>query len=927
MHLKNRFLAICFIISGFCNAQELVKDINNTPGTQPPYEAGYAQRCYSCGGKVYAYLIDATHGKELWVTDGSYQGTKLVKDIVAGTQDGVRGSTPVCLNNKLYFEGTKLWKTDGTEVGTEVVYNGATINLVRFGDRIAFTSENKLLTSDGTAANVIVVKTFSAADGTPTYQNTMRATSDRIYLITMNNDPLTGVQQNGAMWVSDGTTTTKLRGVAPNEISQASIVQGKFLFNSYDENGVSDLWVSDGTVSGTKLLLEEASLPPYDQMNRTVNGKHLVNKRFEGTWVTDGTDAGTVSILPDFTADDVREFKGKFYFLGRNGISAYHIRRTNSDFNGSIDLTPAVYNTALLGVVGEKLLVASGGVAGEDVELMMFDGVNDQPSIIKNINPGSKGSNARSFALLGNAAVFLADDGSHGMELWKSDATAEGTLLLKDVATNTESADIKEIYFRENKMYFLAYDGPPTDLGASRRLWVSDGTTAGTSLLNETNNYYGILFEGVGKYIVTDNPPGFSKTDITTGIRSTLFNATGIYQGLGATIPTKRLVVGDDVYANLSTTLPNQTSIGNELWRINAVKDEVVILKDINPGPGSSTTTIHVNGAPVNNKLVFGAFTGQDMEPWVTDGTQSGTVLLKDVNSSSSSFPYGFTPANGKVFFLATTTSNYLWMTDGTTDGTKMVKAPSGPNSHATSNFMGKLGTDKVVFGATTSGGNTELWISDGTDAGTKAIKTLNASQEVALKYFSPVGNTVYFVEDEKRLWITDGTETGTRKIDFETGGTLKPEIRASSNSVFYFHNNDKIWYTYGSTASTFALGPAMPVSELYITDKYVCFAQNDPAYGVELFRFPLPDASITGLEDVNESHVILHPNPADRVLFVKVASPSYVRILDINGREHLSKSITGSEGAIDVSSLVNGVYIVTIRDIEGTHHVRFLKH
>jgi len=52
--------------------------------------------------KIYFGGISATSGKELWVTDGTDDGTMLVKDIVGGTGSSSPGDL-VVLNNEIYF--------------------------------------------------------------------------------------------------------------------------------------------------------------------------------------------------------------------------------------------------------------------------------------------------------------------------------------------------------------------------------------------------------------------------------------------------------------------------------------------------------------------------------------------------------------------------------------------------------------------------------------------------------------------------------------------------------------------------------------------------------------------------------------------------------------------------------------------------------
>lgn len=194
-----------------------------------------------------------------------------------------------------------------------------------------------------------------------------------------------------------------------------------------------------------------------------------------------------------------------------------------------------------------------------------------------------------------------------------------------------------------------------------------------------------------------------------------------------------------------------------------------------NPGTGNTPDNGNTPGTTppnTNNPVLLFSAEGdinQGMELWLTDGTEAGTIAVKDINVSGNSSPKNFVKAGNQWFFSASesTYGQELWVTDGTETGTRLVKDihPSG-SSHP--EYITAL-NDKVFFRANDGMNGSELWVSDGTEAGTQQVKDIyQGSSGSGASYITAFNNKVYFAARDadslgNELWESDGTEAGTQ--------------------------------------------------------------------------------------------------------------------------------------------------------------------
>jgi len=419
-----------------------------------------------------------------------------------------------------------------------------------------------------------------------------------------------------------------------------------------------------------------------------------------------------------------------------------------------INLTGSSLPLHLTGVNGTLFFTANDGIHG--VELWKSDGTSSGTVMVADINHG--GSSTPNLLTDVNGTLFFeANDGVSGLELWKSDGTAAGTVLVKDIVPGAGGSFPDYLTNVGGTLFFKALDA-----AHGAELWKSDGTGAGTVLVADIN-------PGAGN----SNPAYL--TDV---------NGTVFFQ---ATEPVH----------------------GGELWRSDGTAAGTVLVMDINPGAGNSFPyeLIHENGT-----LFFPAVYAYDPNgKFVGSELMSTGGLVKDINQSGNGNPSRMTDVNGILFFTASDGPFHgfeLWTSDGTTGGTRMVKdiapGPADASPGGLTNVNGTLffTANDVVHGA-------ELWKSDGTEAGTVLVLEItpgNSTSSGPINLMN-VGGTLFFNAFEfshgAELWMSDGTAAGTVLVADIRPGTAgsNPYYLANVNGTLFFTADDgvhgsEVWTT-----------------------------------------------------------------------------------------------------------------------------------
>ncbi len=342
------------------------------------------------------------------------------------------------------------------------------------------------------------------------------------------------------------------------------------------------------------------------------------------------------------------------------------------------------------------------------------------PALLKDILPGQTGSHPRDFVPFQGEVWFSASDGQNGRELWKTDGTPAGTVLVVDLAVGSAGSAPSGLAVQGNRLYFSAFDG-----AGGREPHVSDGTPAGTRLLKD------VRAGAAGSGVSNDAPHTFVPSDVG----NTVFFAA------------------DDGVS------------GIELWQTDGTTAGTMLVDDLNPGLAEGFDPDEA-AVVLNGTLFFrgddGGGTGSEL--YKSDGSAAGTVRVKDLRAGTGSgFPNSLTVHQGKVYFSAIDTNlgRELFETDGTLAGTRVVADIRPGSSSSNPSELASCG-NLLYFSASADQVFTEPHISDGTPQGTRVLADVNPGVFSSLPAdFTCCGNLVFFTArtqaEGEELFVTDG--------------------------------------------------------------------------------------------------------------------------------------------------------------------------
>jgi ELWxxDGT repeat protein len=401
------------------------------------------------------------------------------------------------------------------------------------------------------------------------------------------------------------------------------------------------------------------------------------------TRLRDGSAESSSYLPTEFT-----EMDGLTYFLLKDDTYGVALWRSNGTSQGTTlvkDITEINDNISLTNVGGT--LYVSGAVSGGVGDLWESDGTTAGTVLLKSGLSFSSADRFKPLSLNGVLYFGITDKTIDSTELWSSDGTAVGTVKVTDLGRS-----LGKMVVMNDAMYFPSPNNAPNDPG----YWRSDGTAVGTTLTLMEDLFPSMVDDGttLGNFTVSGNELFYW---LTGDVSSALIKTDGT--ALDDTIVKDKLKSNREAIAINGTlyffgwTYDQDPNIVIEagLWKSDGTEaGTAFIVSSFNYAPAEEPVMGELGSfAAFNGELMifawkidyvdYGAAIG--MEVWKSDGTEAGTVQIKEILSAEPSDAGLRTTLNGHLYFMANDDNNglELWETDGTTVGTEAIDLNPGP--------------------------------------------------------------------------------------------------------------------------------------------------------------------------------------------------------------------------------------------------------
>jgi ELWxxDGT repeat protein len=694
-------------------------------GARPLVERPRAYReAWTAWGNLFFFTAFADDAEQLWVTDGTPEGTRSLGSFPGGLRNWLSTGP-----SGLYFvadditHGEEIWRSDGTPEGTRRV------------TELGYYEPFYLFFFDRGPegwAHEIGGRLLFAAD-----------------------DQIDGRR----LWTTAGTPeSTKAVGGA--ELSSRLYRAGDrlFAYRYDDQQQDCEIWSFDASGTGTRLvdrIAKEVCGPGtyWSNLRLETAGSRVYFSAQDGpsswaVWRSDGTAKGTVKLHTSSTSlgwVEVASDESRVWFTSQQGLWLWDARDGARLVAGSEVRNLASFPSGLAAHQGRLFFAASDTGDYNERTVWSSQGSEEDTSMVLS-HAGAGCSYPDRLVSTGAALLFVCDDSTFtDDELRRVDAGGSSTLLAEGVPD--------ELVLLEHKgKVWYAQEG---------EVWTTDGTTgnpAGTARLTDAGGnpllarHYSSTFptppwalsDGQLVYLLAWDP-GFS--------------TASVWRSDGKPAGTFPLVEGvyESAFAVARAGSTTLIRLGSELWRTDGTPAGTVRL--VRPGGGRLLDSPYSLTAHGGAFYLYADHGSTRMSFWRTDGTADGTAALLPAFNWGPSYGYDDRELprpdpvglGAKLVFVAFDREHgmELWTTDGTPAGTSLLfDAAPGPASSTPAALVAAGGA--VWFTAWDPVHGRELWRTDGTPAGTRLVHDIAPEgRSSSPRYLTEAGGRLYFSADD----------------------------------------------------------------------------------------------------------------------------------------------------------------------------------
>jgi ELWxxDGT repeat protein len=432
-----------------------VKTILPPTETIPRYAAA-PESLVEFRGELFFALNFEDGRLALWKSTGTEAGTMEVRSFPPVAPVGfarVRGLTPA--GDRLFFmasepaTGNELWVTDGTPGGTRLVEDltpgpedSSLVLLTGLGERFVFFREifeppssrrrAELWLSDEGAAGT--ARLMELAPSTSVGQQGFRLGGSLYFFLADTN-------HGTSMWRTDGTPSGTRRVRALDEdavdILQVHTAGNRAFFTLRDEEILTELWQTDGTQEGTRRM-------------------YTFGPGFFLPSILGAMGEYLYLALPSLETQVMH-----LYRMRVDGtVGREYVTTLPNPYAGQPDAVPLPAHVSIVeGRIYFTLVVTSSGPAPRDTQLWVTDGTRAGTRLLRRPLSLSDEYSSPVQAVGAGLAFFSAyEQPGGGIEPWVTDGTVQGTRRLRDIAPGAESSYPRSFTRVGERMFFSAFD-------------------------------------------------------------------------------------------------------------------------------------------------------------------------------------------------------------------------------------------------------------------------------------------------------------------------------------------------------------------------------------------------------------------------------------------------------------------------------------